>query len=183
MALSLPNNISFVPLDVLTADELNQVLQNIDYIAEQFPIASTNIGAGAIGTDKLGSGAVTADKINYSSVFKTVATGSSLSQSVGTGYGDVTSASISSMPLGAVFFAIAKVTFTGSGTDTGVFTRLRYGSDYGTIGQSTTSWGRTLDTWGLFTKTTTNAVYIQAMKDNSTTVNATNYELLAFRVG
>lgn len=183
MALSLPNNISFVPLDVLTAEELNQVIQNIDFIAEQFPIAASSIGSGAIGTNQLANGAVTSDKISYSSVFKAIYGGSSVSQALTTSYSDVASSTVSSMPIGASFFAIAKVGFTGSDTVTSVSTRLRYGSNYGSVGASTTAWGRNLDTWGLFTKTSTNSVYIQAMKDNSSSVNVTNYEFLAFRVG
>lgn len=44
MALSLPYpSIVFVPLDVLTAEELNQMAQNTEFIANQFPIASANI--------------------------------------------------------------------------------------------------------------------------------------------
>lgn len=66
MALSLPNNLSFAPLDVLTADELNQILQNIDFIAEQFPLVATNIGDGAITGAKIADGAITSAKIDYS---------------------------------------------------------------------------------------------------------------------
>jgi hypothetical protein len=39
MALTLPYpSISFVPLDVLTAEEMNHIVSNYTYIANQFPI-------------------------------------------------------------------------------------------------------------------------------------------------
>lgn len=44
MALTLPYpSMNFVPLDVLTAAEQNQLVANIEYIANQFPITSQNI--------------------------------------------------------------------------------------------------------------------------------------------
>ena len=39
---------NFVPLDVLTAAEQNQLVANIEYIANQFPITSANIGSQAV---------------------------------------------------------------------------------------------------------------------------------------
>lgn len=43
MALTLPNNLVFVPLDVLTAEELNQLMANDTFLANLFPLASSNI--------------------------------------------------------------------------------------------------------------------------------------------
>ena len=44
MAVTLPYpSIVFVPLDVLTAEELNQMCQNTDYLAGLFPLAAANI--------------------------------------------------------------------------------------------------------------------------------------------
>lgn len=44
MALTLPYpDLDFVPLDVLTADEMNQIVANYTYISNQFPITSENI--------------------------------------------------------------------------------------------------------------------------------------------
>lgn len=49
MALTLPYpSMSFVPLDVLTAEEMNHIVSNYTYIANQFPIATDNIANGAI---------------------------------------------------------------------------------------------------------------------------------------
>lgn len=44
MALSLPYpGLSFVPLDELSAEEMNEIVANYTYIANQFPITSTNL--------------------------------------------------------------------------------------------------------------------------------------------
>lgn len=44
MSLALPYpSMVFVPLDVLTADEMNHIVSNYEYIASQFPITSDNI--------------------------------------------------------------------------------------------------------------------------------------------
>lgn len=49
MAANMPYpSIVFVPLDVLTAEELNQMVQNTAYLANLFPLASINIGNNAI---------------------------------------------------------------------------------------------------------------------------------------
>lgn len=57
MALPLPNpSIVFVPLDVLTADELNQMVQNTAFLAQQFPLATGNISDNAISAAKMATG-------------------------------------------------------------------------------------------------------------------------------
>ena len=54
MALTLPYpNISFVPLDVLTAEELNHVVANYTAIAAAFPVSSNNIADSSITNSKL----------------------------------------------------------------------------------------------------------------------------------
>lgn len=69
MALSLPYpSLTFVPLDILTAEEMNQIVANYEFISNQFPIGTGNINNGAITSDKLGAGAVTAGKIGTSAV-------------------------------------------------------------------------------------------------------------------
>ena len=51
MALTLPYpSMNFVPLDVLTAAEQNQLVANIEYIANQFPITSSNIDWATLGS-------------------------------------------------------------------------------------------------------------------------------------
>ena len=49
MALTLPYpSMNFVPLDVLTAAEQNQLVANIEYIANQFPITNANIASSTV---------------------------------------------------------------------------------------------------------------------------------------
>lgn len=49
MALTLPYpDMVFVPLDILTAEEQNQLVGNIEFLANQFPIMSTNIANDAV---------------------------------------------------------------------------------------------------------------------------------------
>lgn len=44
MALTLPYpSLVFVPLDILTADQMNEIVANYEYIANQFPIGASNI--------------------------------------------------------------------------------------------------------------------------------------------
>lgn len=54
MSLVLPYpSLSFVPLDVLTAEEMNQIVANYSFIANQFPLATANIADGAVTSDKI----------------------------------------------------------------------------------------------------------------------------------
>lgn len=49
MALFLPYpTLDFVPLDVLTAEEMNEIVANYTYIANQFPIDFTNLNVSSI---------------------------------------------------------------------------------------------------------------------------------------
>lgn len=66
MALTLPYpDMDFVPLDILTANELDQMVANIEFIANSFPIGSTEIASNAITTAKINNGAVTSQKIDF----------------------------------------------------------------------------------------------------------------------
>lgn len=66
MALTLPYpDMVFVPLDILTAEEQNQLVGNIEFLANQFPLTASNIANGAIGSDQLADEAVTTDKIDF----------------------------------------------------------------------------------------------------------------------
>lgn len=68
MAIALPNNLVFVPLDVLTAEELNGLMANDSFLAQQFPLTSANIANGAIGNAQLATKAVKQANIDYSSI-------------------------------------------------------------------------------------------------------------------
>lgn len=66
MALTLPYpNMDFVPLDILTASELDQMVANIEYIASGsvFPIGTNNIADNAVTNAKIADGAMTTPKI------------------------------------------------------------------------------------------------------------------------
>lgn len=65
MALTLPYpDMDFVPLDILTALELDQMVANIEYIAnDAFPVTNANIADSAVSTTKLNNNAVTTAKI------------------------------------------------------------------------------------------------------------------------
>lgn len=77
MAVTLPyEDMEFVPLDILTAQEQNQLVANIEYLAGLFPLGSpeiaenailnTKINNGAVTEFKIADGAVTPAKINFS---------------------------------------------------------------------------------------------------------------------
>lgn len=71
MALQLPYpNMDFVPLDILTAQEQDQLVANIEYIAQQFPVPGEYIADGAISTAKIASNAVQSDNINWITIVK-----------------------------------------------------------------------------------------------------------------
>lgn len=64
MALTLPYpSLVFVPLDKLTAEEMNQIVANYEAIANAFPVNSANIETGAVTSTELASSAVTSSKI------------------------------------------------------------------------------------------------------------------------
>lgn len=49
MALTLPYpNMDFTPLDILTADEMDQLVANIEFISQQFPIGASNINTSSL---------------------------------------------------------------------------------------------------------------------------------------
>lgn len=64
MALPYPS-MSFVPLDVLSADELNQMVANDQYLAGLFPVQGSNIDSGAVDTAQIADGAVTNAKTDF----------------------------------------------------------------------------------------------------------------------
>lgn len=70
MALTLPYpDMVFVPLDILTAEEQNQLVGNIEFLANQFPLAASNIANGAIGSDQLAAGAVKSNNVDWATTF------------------------------------------------------------------------------------------------------------------
>lgn len=203
MALSLPYNLVFVPLDVLTAEELNNLMADINYIGNQFPITSSNIGSGAVGSTqlassavtsakigssavtsaKLASGSVTADAVSYSSVLQPAMATGSPSTSLTTSFANIGQVGLN-FPSGAIVFAIASLNCTGSSTETAVSVRLSHGTTYSKVFSQTNAWGKHVTLCWAFTKTAGYTyLYLQAQKDNSSAVTTTAYELMCFRVG
>lgn len=72
MALTLPYpSMSFVPLDVLTAEEMNHIVSNYTYIANQFPVSGANMDWTTIsssGKIELGSICIQWGRTNLSSL-------------------------------------------------------------------------------------------------------------------
>lgn len=69
MTLTLPNpDMVFVPLDILTADEMNKMVANTQYIANQFPIASANIADSAVTGAKIASNTVKSQNIDWTTI-------------------------------------------------------------------------------------------------------------------
>lgn len=93
MALTLPYpDMDFVPLDILTAAEQDQLVANIEYIANQFPVSS--IDSNAVDTAQIKNGAVTAAKIDFTTLkinpkFMQTGSGSITYQTQGSGGGGV----------------------------------------------------------------------------------------------
>lgn len=72
MSLPYPS-MTFVPLDVLTADEMNQLVANIESLAD-----GSGLDAGAIGTSAIANSAITSELIDWSSIEEVVGSGNSI---------------------------------------------------------------------------------------------------------
>lgn len=63
MALTLPYpDMDFVPLDILTAAEQDQLVANIEYIANQFPLGNANIGSNAVTSNNIDWSTITSEQ-------------------------------------------------------------------------------------------------------------------------
>ena len=60
-------NMDFVPLDVLTANELDQIVANIEAV-NNAQITSAQLSNGSVSTAKIADSAVSADKIDWASL-------------------------------------------------------------------------------------------------------------------
>lgn len=187
MALTLPNpSINFVPLDVLTAEELNEIVANIDALAQQFPLTSANIGTGAITNTKLVSGSVTSDKVDYSSVlgFKKVFNNLGGTE-VGAAKQTALSLNISGYPTGAEFLVIGLLQCNvPSSDDQNITVSIDYNGDTAPA-VVTSSWLTPLPVCGSFTKAANvNIVSLSVEKERtSPAVNLSWGMLYTLRVG
>lgn len=125
MALTLPYpDMDFVPLDILTALELDQMVANIEYIASNdvFPVTTANIADSAVSTTKLNTnavstakiqnGAVTASKIDFTTFKKTLYNVASSVTTLTTDFADIVS--VANVPAGD-YIVIARVALMGNG--------------------------------------------------------------------
>lgn len=206
MALSLPYNLVFVPLDVLTAEELNNLMADISYIGNQFPISSSNIGSGAVGSTQLASSAVTSAKIasgavgssalasgavqasafSYPNVLGYYTTTTSGSTTLTTDYTNVLSYSLTSYASGSTLLALATAYTNGNDTLTGITMRISdtvtNSGEYSQAGQ----WGKTITAHYVLKNKTASNTYlrVQMKKDNSSSaVVGAGARLTVIRIG
>lgn len=206
MALSLPYNLVFVPLDVLTAEELNNLMADISYISNQFPLTSSNIGSGAIGSTQLATNAVTSAKIssgavtstalsalavganafNYSSVLNSYTVTSSINTPLSTDYTNILSRSLSTYPAGSMILAIATAYTNGTATETGITMRFSDTVSYSSEYSQANSWGKTITAhYVLESKSSSNTyMRVQMKKDNSSSSSVgVGARLTVIRIG
>lgn len=183
MAFSLPNpDIEFVPLDVLTAEELNQVVANINALSEQFPLRAENIASNAITNAKILDGTINANKLNWSSNAAPTAY-STTSTRISTTFVTTGELNVSAFPAGAKFVVLAEAGFNGDSSAPSVTSKLSYnGTDspaYGVL----SAWGKSNFVFYAFTKATPNYVYLYSQNDQaSANVTLANSFMTAFRV-
>lgn len=100
MALTLPYpSLSFVPLDVLTAEEMNEIVANYTYIANQFPIGAANIASNAVTYGKIDWSTI--DYTSTETVVGKWADGKTLYRKVYTGTPSLTQNTVSTITLEA----------------------------------------------------------------------------------
>lgn len=184
MALSLPYNIVFVPLDVLTAEELNNLMSDINYISNQFPLSATNIGSGAIGATQLASSAVTAAKFSYGDVLRAKYASSSSTMTLATSLQTLMTVDISAFPTGSEILALGVATFNGSSSEAGVNLKFVSGTQESLASNQVTTWGKNLSVLWQFTKLSSQtSIQMRAAKDNTTAVQFTYGAMSVLRVG
>lgn len=153
MALTLPYpDMVFVPLDILTAEDQNQLVGNIEFLANQFPLAASNIANGAIGSDQLAAGAVKSQNVDFTT-FGYVYKQETISKTVGTTAVQLLTIDVSQFPAGAVFEAIGGVTLTGSDVAPYTTVWVKYGGSNSLSAGAVTTWGRGYFSIGTFVKT------------------------------
>lgn len=186
MALTLPYpSLVFVPLDKLTAEEMNQIVANYESIANQFPISSAQIGTGAIGTNQIANNAVTTAKLAWSGFGASNSTADgSVKVPIAQSEKKILYANINQFPAGSRFCVIASVTFEGTGDIAGAFINLRHGTQRSHDNNICTTWGRTVTNSWIFTKeSSSSTVDLYSWKDNTTSLLATVMNIIVFRVG
>lgn len=140
MPLALPYpSMVFVPLDVLTADELNQIVANYEFIANQFPITSNNIDWATL-TAKTINATTTNTKVQNLSV-------KLVYNDAGFGVVSGTFKMVGDFDYNERLFSIPNKTSQNSGTAVGTFRAVDFGSSGGSINFATNSAGTGLNGW------------------------------------
>lgn len=105
MSLTLPYpDLDFVPLDVLTAEEMNQVVSNYTYISDQFPIGEASLGEAAVKSHNIDWTTIT--KVpSISSIITNLGTINETREWVATGSGWLTGKAVS-LNAGAAYIEI-----------------------------------------------------------------------------
>ena len=119
MSVNLPNpSMSFSPFAILTAEEMNNIIENINSLAD-----GTGFDAGAIGKADIASAAVDQSKIDFTNFIKvySVANQSAVPATGGTG-AVIATIDITSYPIGAEFLCTFSTTkFGAAGTFVGIY--------------------------------------------------------------
>lgn len=189
MTLTLPNpSINFVPLDVLTAEELNEVVANINTIADAFPISAANIANGSITSAKIGNSAVNASAINWSNFpveysQNNPATPTSLSTTAKS----LISINLASFPVGSRILALGSVYIESGDGSNDVGSYIKSGSTTGVETIDFGLYGKTQNPILMFTKASgvsTVNLYSRIVSNyGGKEISASAYSLVAFRVG
>lgn len=191
MAYTPPNSpIVFTPLDVLTAEELNQLQENINNNIGQlsdslpiFPLTANNIASNAITSTKIASGAVGANKLDWSA-FGFSSTTSNTKVDINTSYKNVVQLDVSHLPSGAVFEATGVANFSGADPIETIYLRIAYGTNNSIPVTQTNSWSRSASVTASFTKGSQNTITLQALGDKSSVASEfTDGYLSVRRVG
>lgn len=145
MAITLPYpSLVFVPLDKLTAEEMNQIVANYTAIANAFPLGSNQIADGSVTTAKLDGLSVTGGKIANGAIGSSQINWSDLapkigyyepkeSESVSTSWKTLLSLNVSSYPVGTKFIAMASLSGTTDSYDGDLSLKTSYGSEDSTV--------------------------------------------------
>ena len=169
MAITLPYpSLVFVPLDKLTAEEMNQIVANYTAISNAFPLASNQIADGSISTAKLAALSVTSGKIANSSVGSSQINWSDLapkvgyyepkeSESVSTTWKTLLSLNVGSYPVGTKFIAMACLSANAQAYSGDLSLKTSYGSEESTV-YSSGEYSHSLSIFRPFTVTAGNTL-------------------------
>lgn len=140
MALTLPYpSMVFVPLDVLTADEMNQIVANYEFISDQFPIDSDNIDWPTL-VAKTIDATTTNTKVKNLNV-------KLVYNDAGFGIISGTFKMVGDFDYNERLFSIPNKTSQNSGTIVGTFRNVDFGSSGGSINFSTNAASTGLNGW------------------------------------